>query len=125
MKTPRPDGRGRRRPLLAVAEHDQHARPARDHRQSQLLGARDRRRALRARLHPQVPHAGRRRLLDEVASLNDKVSVEEVNFVLEKDRAAAYGVTPGAINEQVSALIGGLHAKRLADAIGRRRGDDR
>jgi glutaredoxin-like protein len=33
-----------------------------------------------------------RQILDEVASLNDKVSVEEVNFVLEKDRAAAYGV---------------------------------
>ena len=33
-----------------------------------------------------------RQILDEVASLNDKVSVEEVNFVLEKDRAAAYGI---------------------------------
>ena len=33
-----------------------------------------------------------RQILDEVASLNDRISVEEVNFVLEKDRAAAYGV---------------------------------
>ena len=33
-----------------------------------------------------------RQILDEVASLNDKVSVEEVNFVLEKDRAAAFGI---------------------------------
>ena len=34
----------------------------------------------------------RRNGSDEIASLNDKVSVEEVNFVLEKDRAAQYGV---------------------------------
>lgn len=33
-----------------------------------------------------------RQILDEVASLNDKVTVEEVNFVLDKDRAAAYGI---------------------------------
>ena len=31
-------------------------------------------------------------ILDEVASLSDRVSVEEVNFILEKDRAARYGV---------------------------------
>jgi glutaredoxin-like protein len=33
-----------------------------------------------------------RQILDEVASLSDKVTVEEVNFVLDKDRAAAYGI---------------------------------
>ena len=33
-----------------------------------------------------------RQILDEVASLHDKVTVEEVNFVLEKDRAATYGI---------------------------------
>ena len=33
-----------------------------------------------------------RQILDEVASLNDQVTVVEVNFVLEKDRAAAYGI---------------------------------
>jgi glutaredoxin-like protein len=33
-----------------------------------------------------------RQILDEVASLHDKVTVEEVNFVLEKDRAASYGI---------------------------------
>ena len=33
-----------------------------------------------------------RQVLDEVASLNDFVSVEEVNFVLDRDRAAQYGV---------------------------------
>ena len=33
-----------------------------------------------------------REILDEIAGLNDLVTVEEVNFVLEKDRAAAYGI---------------------------------
>lgn len=33
-----------------------------------------------------------RQVLDELASLNDLVKVEEVNFVLEKERAAQYGV---------------------------------
>jgi glutaredoxin-like protein len=35
---------------------------------------------------------GARQIVDEVASLNDLVTIEEVNFVLDKDRAAAYGV---------------------------------
>ena len=33
-----------------------------------------------------------RQVLDEVASLNDLIRVEEVNFVLERDRAAQYGI---------------------------------
>lgn len=33
-----------------------------------------------------------RQVLDEVVSLNDQITLEEVNFVLEKDRAASYGV---------------------------------
>ena len=33
-----------------------------------------------------------RQVLDEVASLNDLIRVEEVNFILEKDRAAQYGI---------------------------------
>ena len=33
-----------------------------------------------------------RQILDEVASLHEMVTVEEVNFVLEKDRAATYGI---------------------------------
>ena len=33
-----------------------------------------------------------RRVLDELASLNDLIRVEEANFVLEKDRAAQYGI---------------------------------
>jgi len=33
-----------------------------------------------------------RQVLDEVVSLNDRITLEEVNFVLEKDRAARYGI---------------------------------
>jgi len=33
-----------------------------------------------------------KQIVDELASLNDHVTVEEVNFVLDKDRAAQYGV---------------------------------
>lgn len=33
-----------------------------------------------------------RQVLDELASLNDLITVEEVNFVLEKDRAAQYDI---------------------------------
>jgi alkyl hydroperoxide reductase subunit AhpF len=40
-----------------------------------------------------------RQVLDELASLNDLIRVEEVNFVLEKDRAAQYGI------EQIPAIV--------------------
>ena len=33
-----------------------------------------------------------RQVVDELASLNDLIQVEEVNFVLERDRAAQYGI---------------------------------
>jgi glutaredoxin-like protein len=33
-----------------------------------------------------------RRILDEVAALSDRVSIEEVNAVLDKERAAAFGI---------------------------------
>ena len=33
-----------------------------------------------------------RRILDELPALSDKIAIEEVNFVLEKDRAAQYGI---------------------------------
>jgi glutaredoxin-like protein len=33
-----------------------------------------------------------KRILDEVASLSDLITVEEVNFILDKDRAAQYGI---------------------------------
>jgi len=40
-----------------------------------------------------------KQVLDEVASLNEAVEVEEVNFVLDKDRAAQFGITdiPGVV----------------------------
>jgi glutaredoxin-like protein len=40
-----------------------------------------------------------RQIVDELASLSDKVTVEEVNFVLEKERAAQYGISdiPGIV----------------------------
>jgi glutaredoxin-like protein len=33
-----------------------------------------------------------RQIAGEVADLNERISLEEVNFILEKDRAAAYGI---------------------------------
>jgi alkyl hydroperoxide reductase subunit AhpF len=33
-----------------------------------------------------------KQILDELATLSDRVTVEEVNFVLEKERAAQYGI---------------------------------
>lgn len=33
-----------------------------------------------------------RQVLDEVVGLNDRISLEEVNFILEKERAAQYGI---------------------------------
>jgi alkyl hydroperoxide reductase subunit AhpF len=40
-----------------------------------------------------------RQVLDEIASLNEHISVEEVNLILERDRAAQYGV------EQVPGIV--------------------
>jgi glutaredoxin-like protein len=34
-----------------------------------------------------------KQILDQIAGLSDRVSIEEVNFILEKDRAAALGIT--------------------------------
>jgi len=34
-----------------------------------------------------------KQILDEIGGLSDRVSIEEVNFILEKDRAAALGIT--------------------------------
>lgn len=39
-----------------------------------------------------------RQILDEVASLHDLITVEEVNFILDKDRAAQFGI------EQIPAI---------------------
>ena len=40
-----------------------------------------------------------KQVLDELVSLNDQLTVEEVNFVLEKERAATYGI------EHIPALV--------------------
>jgi alkyl hydroperoxide reductase subunit AhpF len=40
-----------------------------------------------------------KQVLDELVSLNDRLTLEEVNFVLEKDRATQYGV------ENVPAIV--------------------
>src|SRR4051812_9036004 len=34
-----------------------------------------------------------KQVLDEIVSLSDRVTLEEVNLVLDKDRAAAFGIT--------------------------------
>ena len=34
-----------------------------------------------------------RQILNEIARLSDRVGIEEVNFILEQDRAAAFGIT--------------------------------
>src|SRR6478752_10127998 len=33
-----------------------------------------------------------RRILDELPALSDKIAIEEVNFVLDKEKAAQYGI---------------------------------
>ena len=33
-----------------------------------------------------------RQILDELPPLSDKIAIEEVNFILEKDKAAQYGI---------------------------------
>lgn len=33
-----------------------------------------------------------RRILDELPALSDKITIEEVNFILEKDKAVQYGI---------------------------------
>ena len=38
------------------------------------------------------PASRRRKILDELPPLSDKIAIEEVNFVLEKDKAAQYGI---------------------------------
>jgi len=40
-----------------------------------------------------------REIIDEVAALNDLITVEEANFVLDRDRAAQYGI------EQIPAIV--------------------
>jgi alkyl hydroperoxide reductase subunit AhpF len=44
-----------------------------------------------------------KQILDELPPLSDKISIEEVNFVLERDRAAKYGIdrVPAVVFEQI------------------------
>ena len=73
-----------------------------------------------------------RKILDELPPLSDKIAVEEVNFILEKDKAAQYGIdrvpalallTPGPVGQParhphpVPRHAGGLRV-RLAGAGG-------
>ncbi len=54
-----------------------------------------------------------RQVLDEIVSLNDLVRVEEVNFVLEQDRAAQYGI------DHIPAIVLLRSDDRHADALPR------
>jgi glutaredoxin-like protein len=42
---------------------------------------------------PETALVTTRQILDEVAGLSDRIAVEEVNVILEKDRAATYGIS--------------------------------
>lgn len=48
-------------------------------------------------------------------NLEAQVPIPQLRIVVDRDRAAAYGITPGAINEQVSALMGGIHVAELRE----------
>ena len=52
-----------------------------------------------------------RQILDELPPLSDKITIEEVNFVLDKDKAAQYGID----RVPAIALVG--DDTRLADPI--------
>ena len=61
-----------------------------------------------------------RQILDELPPLSDKIAIEEVNFVLEKDKAAQYGI------DRVPAIACSARRRRrdderLADPISRAR----
>ena len=53
-----------------------------------------------------------RQILDELPALSDKIAIEEVNFVLEKERAAQYGIDRvpalALVAENGNGLGGGL-----------------
>jgi CzcA family heavy metal efflux pump len=48
-------------------------------------------------------------------NLEAQVPIPQLRIVVDRERAAAYGITPGAINEQVSALMGGIHVAELRE----------
>ena len=55
-----------------------------------------------------------RQILDELPALSDKITIEEVNFVLERDKASRYGIdrVPGIALEAVDGE-GNAHDARI------------
>ncbi len=51
----------------------------------------------------------------EDAKLDQQSSIPQLRIEADRDRAAAYGVAPGALNEQLSALIGGKEIAELRE----------
>jgi CzcA family heavy metal efflux pump len=51
----------------------------------------------------------------EDARLDQQATIPQLRIEPDRDRAAAYGVTPGALNDQLSALLGGRRIGELRD----------
>ena len=51
----------------------------------------------------------------EDAKLDQQSSIPQLRIEADRDRAAAYGISPGHLNEQLSALIGGKEIAELRD----------
>lgn len=51
----------------------------------------------------------------EEAKLDQQSSIPQLRIEADRDRAAAYGIAPGHLNEQLSALIGGKEVAELRD----------
>jgi len=49
------------------------------------------------------------------ARLDQQASIPQLRIEADRARATAYGVTPGALNDQLGALIGGKHIAELRD----------
>ena len=54
-----------------------------------------------------------RRILDELPPLSDRIRIEEVNFVLERDRATEYGIDRVPAVALVGQDEGGAHDSRI------------
>ena len=51
----------------------------------------------------------------ENAKLDQQATIPQLRIEADRDRAAAYGITPGALNEQVGALTGGKQVAALRE----------
>jgi CzcA family heavy metal efflux pump len=51
----------------------------------------------------------------EDAKLDQQSSIPQLRIEADRDRATAYGITPGALNDQVSALVGGKEIAELRE----------